>query len=67
MDDLDELVEASNSPFQNRLEAAIYEYMRLANSNHGHGDQNAYAQFAIGCAAHIQEHVAVAVNRKPRR
>lgn len=66
MDNIDELVAASNSPFTNRLQAAIYEYMRQTNSNHGYGGQDAYAEFAIGCAEFIKRHVAVAENRKPR-
>jgi hypothetical protein len=64
-DTLDDLVAASNSPFSNRLEAAIYEYMLQTNSNHGWGDQTAYANFAIGCAAFITRQVYVDVERKP--
>lgn len=66
MDSIDELVAAPNSPFTNRLEACIYEFMLQTSSNHGWGDQTAYANFAIGCAAFIKERVAVAENRKPR-
>lgn len=63
-DPVTELVESS-SPFTNRLEAAIYEYMRESNSDHGHGCQQAYTDFAIGCASFIEAFVYVDVDKKP--